>query len=98
VIIVQPLLDETIIEHFKSLEKAVECSSMNDSMVIYAGSYNVGALVLKHPLSISGNGDAIGNQSKGSLISVSFFSHRGEAYPQESILIFRSKVINYGYV
>ena len=51
------LPDETIIEHFKSLEEAVECSKMNDSMVIYAGSYNVGTLVLKNSLSVTGNSD-----------------------------------------
>lgn len=53
------LADETIIEHFKSLEKAVECSNMDDSMVIYPGNYNVGALVFKHPLSVTGNGNVI---------------------------------------
>ena len=29
-------------------------------MVIYPGSYNVGALVFKHPLSVTGNGNVIG--------------------------------------
>lgn len=29
-------------------------------MVIYPGNYNVGALVFKHPLSVTGNGNVIG--------------------------------------
>jgi hypothetical protein len=33
---------------------------MDDSMVIYPGNYNVGALVFKHPLSVTGNGNVIG--------------------------------------
>ena len=59
-------LDETIIEHFKSLEKAVECSNMDDNVIIYPGSFNVGGLVFKHSLSVTGNGDVIGKYSKSS--------------------------------
>ena len=61
VLIVPLILDETIIVHFKSLEKAVECSKMNDSMVIYAGSYSVGALVFQNSISVTGNSDVTGN-------------------------------------
>ena len=54
------ILDDTIIEHFTSFEKAVECSAPDDNMIIYPGCYNVGGLVFKHKLSLAGNGTVLG--------------------------------------
>ncbi|XP_028392422.1 SHC SH2 domain-binding protein 1 homolog B-like isoform X2 [Dendronephthya gigantea] len=51
------LSDETVIEHFTSLEKAVECINKEDSIVLYPGNYNVGSLVFEHSLAVEGNGD-----------------------------------------
>ena len=54
------VIDETIIEHFTSLEKGIESSNVDDRIVIYPGHYNVGSFVFKHSLSATGNGNVIG--------------------------------------
>ena len=52
--------DETVIEHFTSLEKAIGRSNMEDSIVLYPGNYSVGSLVFKYFLTVEGNGDVTG--------------------------------------